>query len=384
MADEPNPSPKPAPSEPNQPNNPPSPTGPTPPGQTTSGSPAGPGQDNKAPGKPGDSESIAPEALADGTVPTVLSSSSQVTHTESKKGAVALSSVYRRADILSTLLTLAGAIVAAAIILGGYWYFTQSKTDTDTAKPKVTTLDKAELEKLGAFFSGNSAGDSAQILNISSSTFFKNRVAINNDLKVVGGAQISGPTALGDLTVDKTSTLGITNIRGQLTVAGPVTFQSPAILSGGASVTGNVTASGNGSFGGSLSAAGFNVRDLSVTGTLNIAGHLAIAGQVPSVAPASEAGGGANANVDGNDAAGTVTINTGAVAAQVPDTGGLLVQINFRTPYAKVPRVIITPSTLSAAPLPYYVIKTNRYFIIGSSTSAKSNTGYSFDYWVVQ
>jgi hypothetical protein len=280
---------------------------------------------------------------------------------------------------MTTLFTFIGLVVAAGLVLGGYYYFAASKTKS-TAQPKLTTLDKDALQKLGSFFAGNTPTSGSEILTVAVSSLFQNRVGINNDLKVTGGTQISGPTALGDLTVDKTSTLGITHVRGQLTVAGPATLQSPVILANGASITGNLTSSGNGSFGGSLSAGLLNTHDLSVSGTFNLAGHIAITGQNPSVGPAHEAGAGATASIDGNDSAGTVTINTGSgTGAASP-----LVTITFRTPYAKIPRVLITPVGQSSGTLSVYVQKTDKSFSINAASNARPGTSYAFDYWVVQ
>lgn len=324
-----------------------------------------------------------PDPLSDGTTPTILETGSGEHHGKVKSGRASLKTVYERADIVTTLITFAGLIVAAVLVVGGYMYFTKTSSKP-TVQPKLTQLDKDSLDKLGAFLTGDSAGSASEVLTVNSSSLFKERVGINSDLKVTGGTQVSGPTALGDLTVDKTSTLGVTNIRGQLSVSGPTTLQSPAVLSAGASITGNLTASGNGSFGGALSAGLLNVRDLSISGTLNLAGHLAVTGQTPSAAPAGNAGSGASANVNGNDSAGTVTINTGSGAGNSGDTGGLLVTITFKTPYAGVPHVLITPIGSNGGQLLYYTQKTANGFTIGVSANPKSGTSYSFDYWVVQ
>jgi hypothetical protein len=335
---------------------------------------------NPKPGAPDPNQKIQAEPLADGTTPTVLATG-QV-HRSVPKSKASLTTVYRRADIITTLLTFVGAIVAGGIILGGYAYLTRAKSAAPTATPKVTKLDKSDLDKLDAFFSGNSAGGSAQVLTISSSSLFKNRVAISSDLKVIGGLQVSGTTALADLTVDKTSTLGITNIRGSLTVAGPFNAQSPAILSAGATINGNLAATGNASFGGSISAGTLNVRDLTVTGNFNLSGHLNISGQNPSAAPASAFV--SSASVSGTDAAGTVTITMPPVSSQA--FGGLLVTVTFRAAYPRAPTVVITPSGRGSALFQPYILKTATNFTIGAATipSNGNATSYSFDYWVAQ
>jgi hypothetical protein len=320
------------------------------------------------------------DPLPDGTVPTVLAPGTA--HKKVPKGKASLTNIYRRADILTTLITFGGTAVAAVVILGGYAYFTRAKTPAPA--PKITTLNQADLSKLNSFFNGNSAGNSAQVLTISSSSLFNNRVAIGSDLKVVGGVGVSGTTSLADLTVDKTSTLGVTAVRGSLSVAGPLSLQSPAVFSAGATDTGNLTVSGNGSFGGSLSAGTLNIRDLTVTGTLNLAGHISVAGATPTVSPGSESGAGATADIEGNDASGTVTINTGTIPSHIGNQGGLLVTINFGAAYPRAPHIIISSDGQNGASVLPYVLKAATNFTIGAVNDAHSGTSYSFDYWVTQ
>ncbi len=381
MADQSSPTPQPAPSQPAPPTEPASSS--TPPTASTV-PPETPGNTDLDPkaAEPisGTAPTIPADPLADGTVPTVLATGSHPKPTP--KGRVSITSIYRKADVITTLITFTATVVAAAVIFGIYAYLTRSKTPTAKA-PAVTTLNQADLDKLGAFFEGNSAGSTSQVLTISASSLFKNRVALGSDLKVVGGVQVSGTTALGDLTVDKTSTLGVTNVRGQLTVAGPLSLQSPAILGAGASVNGNLAVSGNGSFGGSISAGTINATNLSVTGTLNLAGHISIAGQTPSTSIV--AGVTTSANVEGNDASGVVSV----VAAPSPDrttTGAQLVTVNFQAPYPRVPHVVITPVGRGAALLEPYIIVTATNFTIGAAVMAASTStaNYSFDYWIVQ
>jgi len=325
---------------------------------------------------------VQADPLADGTVPTVLASGSS--HKPVAKGRASITNIYRKADILTTVLTFIGALVAAGVIFGIYAYITRAKTSTVPA-PKVTNLDKSELAKLSTFFDGNSAGSSSQVLTISSSSLFNSRVAMASDLKVIGGLQVSGGTALGDLTVDKTTTLGVTNIRGQLVVAGPVNFQSPAQFGAGGTVNGNLAVTGNGSFGGSISAGILNVRDISVSGTINLAGHLSISGQTPGASALSGAGAGAGASVDGNDTSGTVIINTGTIPGYpTPFPGAQLATVSFRSAYPRVPRIVITPIGQSTGELSFFIIKTATGFTVGTASLPRSNTSYAFDFWVVQ
>jgi hypothetical protein len=319
------------------------------------------------------------EPLTDGTKPVVLTTADKAKPREMGKGGRGgLSAVYRRADIVSTIITFAAALVAAGLVLGGYIYFTRT-TAKPTTPPKLTTLSNDEITKLGGFLSGNKAGESAEVLTINSSSLFKNRLAIDSDLKVTGAISASGPTALGDLIVDKISTLGVTNIRGQLSVSGPLTVHSPAVLENGASLTGNLTVSANGTFGGTLGAGTVNTANLSVNTNLNVGGHInMISGNKPGVGAMSRAGSGASASLDGNDTAGTVSFSTGSGAI-----AGELVQVTFKSAYSKNPRVLLTPANPASAGLQYYVIKSGTFFMIAAANTA-SNQSYAFDYWVVQ
>lgn len=348
-------------------------------------SPDNPGGSKTAPEMPPGADTPQagpqPEALSDGTVPTVLKKGARKTVEIKSKASIA--TLYRKADVTTTLLTFVGALVAAGIVVGAYAYITRNSNKPTQTSNKVTTLDKAELDKLESFFGGNSAGKETEILTISSSSLFKNRVAIGSDLKITGGLQVSGGTALADLTVDKTSTLGVTNVRGALTVSGPLNLQSPAILGAGATINGNLAVSGNTTLSGSLGVGTLNVRDLSISGTLNLNGHLNVGGQTPTAAPDSAAGPGATATVSGNDSAGTVTINTGSSTSN-DNLGGSLVKVTFKNPFPASPVIVITANGRGAALLTPYTIKTAGFFIIGSATDPAPRTSYSFDYWVIQ
>lgn len=335
------------------------------------------------PANPAGGPGLPADPLPDGTVPTVLAKGDTPSHDVKANGKRTITSVYRRADIMTTLFTFGGALLAASLIFGGYLYFTRPKAST-AKPPTVSTLGSTDLTKLGNFFDGNSAGTNSQILTVNSASLFKNRVALNQDLKVLGAASVGGPTELGDLTVDKTSNLGVTNVRGQLTVSGPLNLQSPATLAAGGTVNGNFAVSGNGTFGGSLSAGLLNIANLQVSGTLNLAGHLVITGSSPSVKANEYVGGGASATVDGNDSAGTVTVNTGTIPNSINQSGGLLVDVTFHAAYGKVPHVIISPVGAAAGSLGFYSQQTNSAFTIGTATNPKSNTSYTFDYWVIQ
>jgi hypothetical protein len=324
---------------------------------------------------------VQAEALSDGTVPTVLTTGES--HRSVPKSKASLTSIYRKADITTTLFTFVGAVVAAGIIFGIYVFLTRNQSKKPAATPgKQTTLSSSDLSKLGSFFNGNSAGGSGQILTISSPTLFKGRVGIDTDLKATGALEVGGPTTLNSLTVNQTSTLGVTSINGQLTVNGPVNLQSPATLSGGGTVKGDLAVSGNGSFGGSISAGVITVKNLSVSGTLSLDGHLAIGGRQPSVSAVS--GVSTGASVQGNDSAGTIIL-------AVPPNGGTtdgasLVNLTFSSPYSAIPVVLITPIGRPSALLEPFVTASATGFNISAANfpASASTQSYAFNFWVVQ
>jgi len=321
------------------------------------------------------------DALSDGTVPTVLTPGTS--HKSVPKGKTSLQTIYRRADIMTTLLTFVGAVVAAGIIVVIYIFVSNgNKPKPAVTAGKVTTLSSSDLSKLGSFFEGNSAGTPSEVLTVNSSSLFKGRVAVDSDLKVTGGVSADGTTTLGNLQVNQNAQLGVANVVGSLTVNGPLTLQSPATFTNGATVKGNLTTSGNGSFGGSLSAGVITVGTLSVSGTLNLNGHLSIGGRQPAASPVS--GTSSSATVQGNDSAGTIVV--GVPAASGTTDGATLANVTFSTPYNAVPVVIITPIGRSAALLEPFITATATGFQIGVANfpSSASSTSYAFNFWVVQ
>lgn len=344
-------------------------------GANSNVSPA-PADDDK---NPNPTSKVIAEPLSDGTVPTVLNPGES--HRSVAKGKTSLTSVYRKADIMTTLLTFGGAVIAAAIILGVYVYLTRAKPKP-VAPPKQTSLSSSDLSKLGSFFSGNAAGGSGEVLTVSSPSLFNARVAVNSDLKVTGGVEVGGTSTLSNLTVNAITNLGVANVTGALTVSGPVNLQSPATLSGGGTVKGNLAVSGNGSFGGSISAGVISVSTLTVTSTLNLNGHLSIGGQTPGTSPVP--GVTSNASVDGNDSAGTVSVTILPTSGE--SGGAALAQVQFHTPYVSLPVIVISPVGRASATVQPFVTPAAGSFTIGSAVLPAFNnaTSVTFNYWIVQ
>lgn len=325
---------------------------------------------------------ITADPLSDGTVPTVLSENASGLSSvpAPKLNNRAITSVYRKADIATSLITLTATLAVIGIVLGGYLFLTKKKP---TPPPKLTTLDQAEIKKLGGFLSGNALGTSNEILNVTSSSLFKGRLAVDNDIKVTGNGEFGGKISSSSLTVTKSSTLSNTTVNGPLIVTGPTTLQSPAVLAGGATVGNNLSVAGNGTFGGALSAGSFNAKTLNVNGDLNLSGHLIITGSLPTVTPEIGAGSGSRTSVDGTDSGGTIIVSTGTVPS-FTNGQNTLVSLKFKNAYTKTPHVLLTAVGLTTGSIGYYVTQTPQGFTIFVTTLAKSSSDYAFNYWVIE
>ena len=305
-----------------------------------------------------------PDPLSDGTVPTILATGN--THRSVSKGKASLTTIYRRADIMTTLLTFGGAIVAAGIILGVYAFVTsnenKNKAKTPVLSNKVTNLSTADLQKLNAFFGGNAAGNSAEVLTVNSASLFDGRVAVNSDLDVTGGETVNGTASDANLTVNANANLAVTSVRGQLTVEGPTTLQGATVLAGGVTVTGNVTASGNGTFGGTLAGGTINAVILNVNSTFNLATHLNTTGSQPGMS---------GGTIQGDDDTGALT-NVSTLGT-----------VTFHQAYSRTPIVTLTPTSPCKLTLgSYYVINTGGSGFIIENPSSSSGNCQSFNYWV--
>ena len=330
-----------------------------------------------------DGSRLTADPLSDGTVPTVLVTGDGISGTikplidPSKRR---ITSIYRRADIVTSFITMIATLAIIGIIFGGYLYLNKKKI---VPAPKITTLDQTEVTKLGGFLGNNIGNSSNQILTVSSSSLFKGRLAVDNDLKVTGNTEISGSLSTSDLTVTKTSNLSGANIKGALIVTGPTTLQGPAVLAGGATVGSNLAVSGNATFGGAVSAGSFNAKSITVSGDLNLSGHIVISGAQPKVFAEIGAGPTGHASVEGNDSGGTISVSTGTTPI-FTNGQSMLVSLKFNNAFVKTPHVLLTAVGLETGKLQYYVTQTPSGFLIGLTSTAASTANYAFNYWVIQ
>lgn len=254
----------------------------------------------------------------------------------------------------------------------------------DLVSSGQVTISSAELSKLGV--NRSSIGSSGTELIVTPDAQFKGKLSVAGSA-TIGGQLIlndklnatsasltqlqAGKTALSDLNVNGDATASTLNLRKDLVVQGLTQLQGPVTLNQLLTVNNSINLSGNLSVGGVLAVNKFSVQ------SLIIAGHLTTSGPTPNVGRGGSAlGSNGTVAISGNDAAGTVSVNTGVGA-----TAGILANIAFHTQYADAPRVVISPIGIGAN---FYITNLSIGGFSIAVTSGLPPGGYRFNYIVVQ
>lgn len=278
------------------------------------------------------------------------------------------------------------AILAINIVVIGF--FLQPHT-TASAQKNDVTLSTDTLGKLGV--NRDVSGNSGTQLTINPNAKFNGTVTVAGDENVAGQFKLNGAftansasfaklqagdTGLNSLNVNGDGTVSNLNLRKDLAVAGTVHVQGASTFSGIVTVNNNLNISGNIAIGGTFSSKAVEGSSVVADSILAIGGHVVTRGSAPGVGSGSGVGANGTVSISGNDAAGTIAVNTGTGAGN-----GVLAQVSFRTAYANTPHVVVTP--IGAAVPGLYVNRTSYGFSI-SASGGMSPGGYAFDYWVVQ
>lgn len=254
-------------------------------------------------------------------------------------------------------------IAAAAIILVAYK--TNNKANTPGSVGSLTDQQLAQLK-------GNTTlvGDSKQTLDVQSNSIFEGQVLVRSDLNVAGAIKVGGGLSLNSITVGGAGNFGQLGINGGLNVGGDTTLQ------GQLTVQKNLTVGGSASFG-SLSVSTLSVTSLNFSGNVTLTKHIVVNGSVPGRTNGTALGSGGTSSVNGTDAAGTVTINTGG-----GPPAGCFITVNFTQKYTNTPHVVISPSNSAAATIQYYTNRSTISFSICSANPPAASTTYLYDYVV--
>lgn len=285
-------------------------------------------------------------------------------------------------------LAVVAVIMAANIAAVAYFIRSGDEARADTAKDGVT-LSTETLSSLGV--NKNPVSNQGTELTIGPATKFNNKVIIGGDMSVAGQLQLNnklmtseasiskldaGAVTMNQVTINGDTTGNGLSLRKDLVVAGTTKIQGAVTLNQMLSVNSNATVTGNLAIGGTLSARGFQASNLITDTSLIIGGHIITRGNAPGVSAGGAVGSNGTVSISGNDASGSVAVNTGVGAG-----GGVLATISFQHGYGVTPHVVVTP--VGAAVPNMFINRTGDGFSINVS-GALAPGGYMFDYVVVQ
>jgi uncharacterized protein (UPF0333 family) len=269
--------------------------------------------------------------------------------------------------LLATILLLGGA--AGYVISRNFGSTPSSKT------PATQSLSPSDLSKLQQ--GSGSLGSSGQTLSIGADSIFKGKVDVGGDLSITGKLNANGPVVLSQLNISGTTALTGLSVGSNLAVGGTTTLQKSLTVNDLVTINSNLSVSGAANVG-ALNASTIAVRTLTITGALLIS-HLQTQGVVPIGSGGTAIGSGGTVSISGNDAAGTININTGS---NTP--AGVLITVVFRAPYSAQTHVLLSPISGAAASTPVYVTRNSTGFTVHTDVPPPAGANLSFDYFVTQ
>jgi hypothetical protein len=325
-----------------------------------------------------------PEALQ----PASSGSSEAASQATVKTGVKSRRVAYRPSK-RATFIGLGVVIIILALISAGLFFLIRGQGGLQSALfGDQVTISSETLDALGV--SRNQVSTQGTELVVGPNARFNGKVKLGGDVSIAGQLQLNnalsasaanlatlqaGNTTLGQLSVSGDTTLGTINARNDLNVAGTTRLQGPVNMSQLLSVNNNLNVAGNVAVGGTLSVRTFQASSLTSDTTLTIGGHIITRGSTPSAGAGGAVGNNGTVSISGNDAAGTVAVNTGTGAGN-----GIVAQVTFRQAYATTPHVVVTPVGLGVK---FFVNRSPSGFSIGVSEAIPPG-GFAFDYIVMQ
>ncbi|MEO5691352.1 MAG: hypothetical protein ABIQ64_04150 [Candidatus Saccharimonadales bacterium] len=289
----------------------------------------------------------------------------------------------------ATLLGLGVVIAILAVVSGGLFFLIRGQGGLQAALfGDQVTISQGALESLGV--SKNQVSTQGAELVVGPNARFNGKVRLGGDVSIAGQLQLNnalsassanlatlqaGTVTLGQFNASGDGTVGTLNARNDLNIAGTTRLQGPVNVAQLLSVNNNLNVAGNVAIGGSLSVRTFQASSLTSDTTLTIGGHVITRGSAPSVGAGGGVGSNGTVSISGNDASGTVAVNTGVGAGN-----GIVAQVSFRQAYATTPHVVVTPIGIGVK---FYVNRNPSGFTIGVSEALPPG-GFAFDYIVMQ
>jgi hypothetical protein len=280
------------------------------------------------------------------------------------------------------------AILAINAALIGFVLKKQSSTDTKLNQDTVT-ISQASLDKLGV--NRSVVGTGGIELVVGPKARFNSGVQVGGDVSIAGQLKLNskfsaseaalakldaGATSVTELNVNGNGTVSSLGLRNDLIVAGTSKFQGAVVMSQLLTVNNNVNIAGSLAVGGVLTVNSFHTASLVVDSTITVGGHVITSGSRPGVSAGGAVGSNGTVSISGNDASGTVAVNTGVGASS-----GIVANITFHSKYSNTPHVVVT--AVGSGAVDVYVNRSATGFSIGVN-SALSAGGHAFDYIVMQ
>lgn len=283
-------------------------------------------------------------------------------------------------------LGVVGLIIA--INIGVIAFVMRGQDTTQQINKETVTLSAETLSQLG--MTKTNVNNEGTELVVGPDAKFNGTVTMGSTVSIAGKLNLNNTLEAADVRVTRLQaqslqidqfnangdgTLSTLNLRKDLNVAGSTKLQGTVTMEQLLTVNNNVNIVGSLAVGGTLSVRNFQASSLTSDTTLTIGGHVITRGNAPAVATGPGVGSNGTTSINGNDASGTIAVNTGVGAA-----GGLLATITFTRAYSSTPHVVVTPI---GNYVNVYVNRTANGFTI-SSAGALSPAGYAFDYIVMQ
>lgn len=277
-------------------------------------------------------------------------------------------------------------VINAAII--GFVIKSQSKSSSSSNQSQVS-ISAATLDKLGV--NKTSVNNSGVKLIVNPDAQFNGALQVNGNVTLAGQLKLNnkftatdatlttleaGNTSLTTLNVNGDGTVSNLNVRSDLIVAGTARFQGSTVMTGLVTANGSVSVAGNLTVGGALATSNLHVSSLVVDSTIILGGHFVTQGTAPTVSAGSSLGTNGTVSISGNDASGTIAVNTG-----LAPSAGTVAFVTFHNKYTTTPHVVVSAVGQDAGSI--YVNRSSTGFSIHVS-SLVASAGYAFDYIVEQ
>lgn len=290
----------------------------------------------------------------------------------------------------ATFIGLAVVVAILAVNAGIITFVikSQSKSKTSASQGQVTISSDA-LDKIGV--NKTAIGKTGVQLIVNPDAVFNGKIQVGGDISVAGQLKVNGKitgsdasltqleagnVSVSQLNVNGNGTMTNLNVRSNLLVTGSTALQGTVTISQLLTVNNNLNVSGSLAVGGTLSVNSFHSSSLITDNGITLGGHVVTQGVAPTVSQGPAVGSNGTVSISGNDAAGTVAVNTGLGAGS-----GILANVTFHTRYTNIPHVVV--SIIGSGAGSVYISRNASGFSIGINGAMPAG-GYAFDYIVEQ